>query len=171
MQGMIRTSLAGFRARTHSTASGFTIIELLVVIAIIGLLASVVMASLSGSQAKGRDARRLQDLRSIANIIGASAYSNTYSFAGCAGADVSVLTCTTPVLAFRDPLPSAAGTSCTNASAAPCQYSVSRASGAAGATNDDYQICTYLEVGVKGLAAGQVSIRSDRGSSPIAGCN
>ncbi|MBM3271813.1 type II secretion system protein [Candidatus Kaiserbacteria bacterium] len=170
MQYMIRTSFTGFRARARSATSGFTIIELLVVIAIIGLLASVVMASLTNSQAKGRDARRLQDLRSMANAIGASAYSNTYAFAGCVGADASVLTCTTPVLSYRDPLPSA-GTACTSASTGPCQYSVSRAAGAAGATNDDYQICTYLEVGVKGLSAGRVSIGSDRGSTPLAGCN
>lgn len=48
-----------------STKRGFTLIELLVVIAIIGLLASVVIASLSSARAKGRDARRLADLKSI----------------------------------------------------------------------------------------------------------
>ncbi|HEY4488843.1 MAG TPA: prepilin-type N-terminal cleavage/methylation domain-containing protein [Candidatus Paceibacterota bacterium] len=44
---------------------GFTLIELLVVIAIIGLLSSVVLASLNGARAKGRDARRLSDLKQI----------------------------------------------------------------------------------------------------------
>lgn len=48
-----------------STKRGFTLIELLVVIAIIGLLASVVIASLSSARAKGRDARRVADLKSI----------------------------------------------------------------------------------------------------------
>src|SRR3954468_12168185 len=44
---------------------GFTLIELLVVIAIIGVLASIVLASLDSSRKKGRDARRLSDVKQI----------------------------------------------------------------------------------------------------------
>jgi prepilin-type N-terminal cleavage/methylation domain-containing protein len=44
---------------------GFTLIELLVVIAIIGILASIILASLSTAQAKGRDARRVSDIKQI----------------------------------------------------------------------------------------------------------
>ena len=40
-------------------------IELLVVIAIIGLLSSVVLSSLNGARKKGRDARRMADLKQI----------------------------------------------------------------------------------------------------------
>lgn len=44
---------------------GFTLIELLVVIAIIGLLSSVILASLNTARGKARDATRLSDMQEI----------------------------------------------------------------------------------------------------------
>ncbi len=57
---------------------GFTLIELLVVIAIIGMLASIVMVSLSGAKSKSRDAKRQADMKSIQLAL--SLYYNDNGF-------------------------------------------------------------------------------------------
>lgn len=55
---------------------GFTLIELLVVIAIIGILSSVVLASLNGARADARDSRRVQDLAQIRTAVELCANEN-----------------------------------------------------------------------------------------------
>ena len=48
---------------------GFTLIELLVVIAIIGLLSSVVLASLDTARSSARDTQRIQNLKQIQTAL------------------------------------------------------------------------------------------------------
>ena len=68
---------------------GFTLIELLVVIAIIGILASVVLASLNTARDKGTDAAIKSDINSM-RAQAAIVYDNAGDYAAvCADAKVS----------------------------------------------------------------------------------
>jgi len=49
--------------------SGFTLVEILVVVSIIGMLSSIVLVGLGSFRARGRDARRVADLRETQNAL------------------------------------------------------------------------------------------------------
>lgn len=61
---------------TKKGLRGFTLIELLVVIAIIGLLSTVIAAPITEARKKGRDAKKIADLRSIVTAINIYADDN-----------------------------------------------------------------------------------------------
>jgi len=71
-----------------SQQNGFTLIELLVVIAIIGILSSVVLASMNTARKKARDARRQADLKSMQLAL--ESYYDTNSAYPVQATEVSV---------------------------------------------------------------------------------
>lgn len=67
---------------TKKGLRGFTLIELLVVIAIIGLLSTVIAAPITEARKKGRDAKKIADIRSITTAISIYADDHGGSYPG-----------------------------------------------------------------------------------------
>ncbi len=73
-----RKSLLNSSRNRRNFLTGFTLVELLVVISIIGLLSSVVFASLNNARMKARDAKRLSDMKQIQTAL--ELYYDKYGF-------------------------------------------------------------------------------------------
>ena len=73
--------------------TGFTLIELLVVIAIIGILASVVLASLNSARKKSRDARRLADVKQLQVALELYYDANNGDYPGLLSALIGATAC------------------------------------------------------------------------------
>ena len=129
-----------------NTKKGFTLIELLVVIAIIGILSSVVLASLATARQKSRDAKRISDVGQIqlalelffdANQSYPSTTPSGFSPSVAGGSDAAVNRLTSDKFLPKTPLPPtggdstyqyrgavAAGTECTAAGTACTSYAL-----------------------------------------------
>ncbi|HTR18704.1 MAG TPA: prepilin-type N-terminal cleavage/methylation domain-containing protein [Candidatus Paceibacterota bacterium] len=152
-------------------SNGFTLIELLVVVAIIGLLASIILVSLTTARAKGRDARRLADLKEMANAMElASAGTKPITLTGCTTAGSLASACATAstglnLSSYADP--SGVATACASKTGTVnCNYTMEIANG----TTQNFEICVYLETqsGPLTTVGGMVSV-SQTGNI-IAGC-
>lgn len=88
------------RHRVKRINNGFTLIELLVVIAIIGVLASIVLASLSSARAKGRDAARRSNVKSLETALELYANDNNgnYPSLGTDGTGYPLTNLATPLV-------------------------------------------------------------------------
>lgn len=105
-----------------NTKKGFTLIELMVVIAIIGILATIITASLGSARAKGRDAKRIADLKSVQTAL-ANYYldndmypTNIYGTSGATAAPAKGLAPTYMPVVPTDPGFGVSGSSCQGAS-------------------------------------------------------
>ncbi len=169
----------GERHRRDVSVRGFTLIELLVVIAIVGILASMMLISLNGSRAQSRDAKRISDLRSIAQSLNlAQGQQGAFEFmVGCATQFSDVRTCALSsqqnLADVVDPLNFGSMPLCGSVVTEPCQYSISSLRGSVDVLPTwvnpragYWQVKTYLEVGVGLLAPGAACVSSET-SSPV----
>lgn len=69
---------------------GFTLIELLIVISIIGILTAIGVVSFSNVARKGRDARRMSDIKAAQNAFEQYFSTNGQYAAGCDAMDDSL---------------------------------------------------------------------------------
>ena len=152
------------RGVSENRSKGFTLIELLVVIAIIGVLASVILASLNTARSKARDSRRLSDLRQIGNLV--ASLGESTAFQGCTSSG-GITGCTTPAIStFVDP----SGTAlCAATPVSACLYRVSGAAAATAPTASGWKLCAWLENPTGTLVSGPIHIGSDTSYAIAAG--
>jgi prepilin-type N-terminal cleavage/methylation domain-containing protein len=152
---------------------GFTLIELLVVIAIIGLLASIILASLNTAQQKGRDARRLEDLKEMGNAIAVATTGGTITFVG-SGSLVSGYTVPAGLTSYNDPSQTGTCAAAAAGAGAACNYSIFNtnvAGGSTGITSNNFEICAYLESGSGAYSKGMISMSASSTGNIVGGCN
>jgi prepilin-type N-terminal cleavage/methylation domain-containing protein len=153
-----------------NTKRGFTLIELLVVIVIFVMLSAIVMASLSTSRQKGRDARRISDIHEVQLALelyydGARSYPSTtpgWCNPACTGTDAALTLLFQKALIKTNPLPPAGGSpryiykGLKTNNTAECNLSTDR-------------ICTNYELGITLERADNPVLKTDMDRTGIGG--
>lgn len=138
---------------------GFTLIELLVVIAIIGLLSSIVLASLSTASRKSRDTRRIEDIKQIQTAL--ALYFDTNKIYPSAIYNGSLAPAFIPTMP-RHPVGT---TLCTDGSQITCYTYVGIDTNGSPLTCESYHIGAVLEESTN------QALLSDADATATAGCN
>lgn len=125
----------------------FTLVELLVVVAIIGLLAGIAVISVNSLRIKGRDTRRIGDLKQLYKLMAIYADDTEGATLGTCTTGSVIQLCEKPAnpapalpfdfKTFKDPTGTLA---CTATSTSPCQYAMGKTP-----KTDEYEICFFLE--------------------------
>lgn len=135
-------------------SKGFTIVELLIVIVVIGILATLVVTTYSGIQARARDSKRQADVQALQTQIEGFYATNAYY---PTAADINDETWRETNLksldeaALKDPSGTVTGLSTSTATETGKQYgyvaldSADAACTAAGTECASYELTSYLE--------------------------
>jgi len=131
---------------------GFTLIELLVVISIIGLLSTISVVALNGARKKGRDAKRIGDIKQIQTALELY-FNDNYAYpvevaAVTLGATGQLALCTGGFAADCSGVKTYMGIVPANPTPGGAAYTY------AISTGDTYSITFTLEENTGGLAAG-----------------